>query len=111
MEACQSGVQFCLQQDAAHADAHLLLAELHLARGATAAAAQSLEMALSSNFEVRLRGFTVSLQVTTSPSSLFLPLSLPPSPPSDLIAGSGGAAVPHDPGAHPAGRGQARGGY
>ena len=47
-----AAVQFCLAQDPAHADAHLLLAELHLALGNTPAAAQSLEMGLSSNFEV-----------------------------------------------------------
>lgn len=52
LPACQSGVQFCLKQDSANSDAHLLLAELQLAQGNSSAAAASLEMGLSSNFEV-----------------------------------------------------------
>lgn len=61
-EACQSGVQFCLKQDSTHSDAHLLLAELQLAQGNATAASASLELGLSSNFEVsESRLFTICL--------------------------------------------------
>eukprot|EP00051_Salpingoeca_urceolata_P023185 m.390103 g.390103 ORF g.390103 m.390103 type:complete len:1321 (-) comp20074_c6_seq3:93-4055(-) len=52
-DAAQSGVQFCLQQDSTYADAHLLMAEIHLSQNNTKAAEQSLEVGLSYNFEVR----------------------------------------------------------
>jgi tetratricopeptide repeat protein 21B len=52
-EAAQSGAQYCLKCDSTHTDAHLLMAQIHLVNNAPKAAAQSLEVALSYNFEVR----------------------------------------------------------
>ena len=51
--AAQSGAQYCLRIDSTYADAHLLMAQVHLTQGNLASAAQSLQTGLSYNFEVR----------------------------------------------------------
>lgn len=52
-EAAQSGLQHLLDQNPAHADAHLLMAQIHLTQGNFKLSSQSLELCLSHNFEVR----------------------------------------------------------
>ncbi len=52
IEAAQSSLQHCLDQNPAHADAHLLMAQIHLMQGNFKLSSQSLELCLSHNFEV-----------------------------------------------------------
>lgn len=47
-------LQHCLDQCPSHADAHLLMAQIHLQQGNFTACSQSLELCLSHNFEVKL---------------------------------------------------------
>lgn len=51
--AAQSGAQYCLRIDSTYADAHLLMAQVHLTQGNLGSAGQSLQTGLSYNFEVR----------------------------------------------------------
>uniref|UniRef100_A0A672KY66 Tetratricopeptide repeat protein 21B-like n=1 Tax=Sinocyclocheilus grahami TaxID=75366 RepID=A0A672KY66_SINGR len=51
--AAQSSLQHCLDQNPAHADAHLLMAQIHLVQGNFKLSSQSLELCLSHNFEIR----------------------------------------------------------
>ncbi|KAJ8012813.1 hypothetical protein DPEC_G00046770 [Dallia pectoralis] len=53
IEAAQSGLQHCLDQCPSYADAHLLMAQIHLLQGNFKLSSQSLELCLSHNFEVR----------------------------------------------------------
>uniref|UniRef100_A0A673N3L1 Tetratricopeptide repeat protein 21B-like n=1 Tax=Sinocyclocheilus rhinocerous TaxID=307959 RepID=A0A673N3L1_9TELE len=53
IEAAQSSLQHCLDQNPAHADAHLLMAQIHLMQGNFKLSSQSLELCLSHNFEIR----------------------------------------------------------
>uniref|UniRef100_A0A673CVP2 Tetratricopeptide repeat domain 21B n=1 Tax=Sphaeramia orbicularis TaxID=375764 RepID=A0A673CVP2_9TELE len=54
IEAGQSSLHHCLEQCPSHADAHLLMAQIHLVQGNFTLCSQSLELCLSHNFEVRL---------------------------------------------------------
>uniref|UniRef100_A0A671SK95 Tetratricopeptide repeat protein 21B-like n=1 Tax=Sinocyclocheilus anshuiensis TaxID=1608454 RepID=A0A671SK95_9TELE len=51
--APQLSLQHCLDQNPAHADAHLLMAQIHLVQGNFKLSSQSLELCLSHNFEIR----------------------------------------------------------
>ena len=51
--AAQSSLEHCLEQCPSHADAHLLMAQIHLLQGNFSLCSQSLELCLSHNFEVR----------------------------------------------------------
>lgn len=51
--AAQSGAQYCLHMDPTYADAHLLMAEVHLSQDNLSSAEQSLATGLGHNFEVR----------------------------------------------------------
>ena len=53
VESAKSGVLYCLSQDNTFAEAHLLMARIHLALNNPRAAAQSIEIGLSYNFELR----------------------------------------------------------
>lgn len=53
IEAAQSSLQHCLEQCPSHAEAHLLMAQIHLLQGNFKLCSQSLELCLSYNFEVR----------------------------------------------------------
>uniref|UniRef100_A0A8C9YUL6 Tetratricopeptide repeat domain 21B n=1 Tax=Sander lucioperca TaxID=283035 RepID=A0A8C9YUL6_SANLU len=53
IDAAQSSLQHCLDQCPSHADAHLLMAQLHLLQGNFSMCSQSLELCLSHNFEIR----------------------------------------------------------
>uniref|UniRef100_A0A8C5BGI6 Tetratricopeptide repeat domain 21B n=1 Tax=Gadus morhua TaxID=8049 RepID=A0A8C5BGI6_GADMO len=55
MELAQRSLQRCLEQQPSHADAHLLMAQIHLLQGDASLGVQSLELCLSHNFEVRER--------------------------------------------------------
>ena len=52
MELAQRSLQRCLEQQPSHADAHLLMAQIHLLQGDASLGVQSLELCLSHNFEV-----------------------------------------------------------
>uniref|UniRef100_A0A803T842 Tetratricopeptide repeat protein 21B n=1 Tax=Anolis carolinensis TaxID=28377 RepID=A0A803T842_ANOCA len=52
-EASQSILQHCIEQDPSYADAHLLMAQVHLSQNNFKLCSQSLELCLSYNFEVR----------------------------------------------------------
>ncbi|KAM9344194.1 tetratricopeptide repeat protein 21B isoform 2-T2 [Pholidichthys leucotaenia] len=52
-DAAQSSLQHCLDQCPSYADAHLLMAQIHLLQGNVAYCSQSLELCLSHNFEIR----------------------------------------------------------
>uniref|UniRef100_A0A3P8VGK7 Tetratricopeptide repeat domain 21B n=1 Tax=Cynoglossus semilaevis TaxID=244447 RepID=A0A3P8VGK7_CYNSE len=52
-EAAQSSLNHCLEQCPSHADAHLLMAQIHLLQGNFTLCSQSLELCLSHKFEVR----------------------------------------------------------
>lgn len=54
-EAAQSSLNHCLEQCPSHADAHLLMAQIHLLQGNFTLCSQSLELCLSHKFEVRYR--------------------------------------------------------
>ncbi|KAJ4933159.1 hypothetical protein JOQ06_029994 [Pogonophryne albipinna] len=51
--AAQSSLEHCLEQCPSHADAHLLMAQIHLLQGNFSLCSQSLELCLSHNFEIR----------------------------------------------------------
>uniref|UniRef100_A0A8C5R7T2 Tetratricopeptide repeat domain 21B n=1 Tax=Leptobrachium leishanense TaxID=445787 RepID=A0A8C5R7T2_9ANUR len=51
--AAQSSLQHCLDQNPSYADAHLLMAQVYLSQDNLKLCSQSLELALSYNFEVR----------------------------------------------------------
>lgn len=53
MDGAQGNLQHCLDQCPSHADAHLLMAQIHLQQGNFTACSQSLELCLSHNFEVK----------------------------------------------------------
>ncbi|XP_068186204.1 tetratricopeptide repeat protein 21B [Antennarius striatus] len=53
IEAAQSSLQHCLDQCPSYADAHLLMAQIHLLQGNFTMCSQSLEVCLSLNFEIR----------------------------------------------------------
>ncbi|KAM6955026.1 tetratricopeptide repeat protein 21B isoform 2-T2 [Lycodopsis pacificus] len=53
IEAAQSSLQHCLDQCPSYADAHLLMAQIHLLQGNFTLSSQSLELCLSHNFEIR----------------------------------------------------------
>uniref|UniRef100_A0A8C3AZP6 Tetratricopeptide repeat domain 21B n=1 Tax=Cyclopterus lumpus TaxID=8103 RepID=A0A8C3AZP6_CYCLU len=53
IEAAQSNLQHCLDQCPSHADAHLLMAQIHQLQGNFSLSSQSLELCLSHNFEIR----------------------------------------------------------
>ncbi|XP_041662255.1 tetratricopeptide repeat protein 21B [Cheilinus undulatus] len=53
IDAAQSSLQHCLDQCPSHADAHLLMAQIHLQQGNFTLCSQSLELCLSHNFEIR----------------------------------------------------------
>ncbi|KAK2839753.1 hypothetical protein Q5P01_013493 [Channa striata] len=53
IEAAQSSLHHCLEQCPSHADAHLLMAQIHLLQGNFMLCSQSLELCLSHNFEIR----------------------------------------------------------
>ncbi|XP_034042968.1 tetratricopeptide repeat protein 21B [Thalassophryne amazonica] len=53
IEAAQSSLYRCLEQNPSHADAHLLMAQIHLLQGNFTLCFQSLELCLSHNFEIR----------------------------------------------------------
>ncbi|KAL0963799.1 hypothetical protein UPYG_G00313730 [Umbra pygmaea] len=53
IDAAQSSLQHCLDQCPSHAEAHLLMAQIHLLQGNVKHCSQSLELCLSHNFEVR----------------------------------------------------------
>uniref|UniRef100_A0A7N8WU19 Tetratricopeptide repeat protein 21B n=1 Tax=Mastacembelus armatus TaxID=205130 RepID=A0A7N8WU19_9TELE len=53
IDAAQSSLQHCLEQCPSHADAHLLMAQIHLLQGNFTLCSQSLELCLSHNFEIR----------------------------------------------------------
>ena len=55
VDAAQSTLQHCLDQDATYSDAHILMAQIHLHQNNFKLANQSLEVGLSYNFEVRLQ--------------------------------------------------------
>ncbi|XP_042302110.1 tetratricopeptide repeat protein 21B isoform X2 [Sceloporus undulatus] len=52
-EASQSILQHCIEQNPSYADAHLLMAQVHLSQNNFKLCSQSLELCLSYNFEVR----------------------------------------------------------
>uniref|UniRef100_A0A8C6WI64 Tetratricopeptide repeat protein 21B n=1 Tax=Neogobius melanostomus TaxID=47308 RepID=A0A8C6WI64_9GOBI len=52
-EAAHSSLNHCLQQNPSFADAHLLMAQIHLVQGNSTLCSQSLELCMSHNFEVR----------------------------------------------------------
>lgn len=54
IDAAQSSLQHCLDQCPSHADAHLLMAQIHLLQSNCTLCSQSLELCLSHNFEVRM---------------------------------------------------------
>uniref|UniRef100_A0A6Q2X1F0 Tetratricopeptide repeat domain 21B n=1 Tax=Esox lucius TaxID=8010 RepID=A0A6Q2X1F0_ESOLU len=53
IDSAQSSLQHCLDQCPSHAEAHLLMAQIHLSQGNFKLSSQSLELCLSHNFEVR----------------------------------------------------------
>lgn len=53
INAAQSSLHHCLEQCPSHADAHLLMAQIHLLQGNFTLCSQSLELCLSHNFEIR----------------------------------------------------------
>ncbi|KAF7660541.1 hypothetical protein LDENG_00280090 [Lucifuga dentata] len=53
ISAAQSSLHHCLEQCPSHADAHLLMAQIHLLQGNFSLCSQSLELCLSHNFEIR----------------------------------------------------------
>ncbi|EMP38709.1 Tetratricopeptide repeat protein 21B [Chelonia mydas] len=53
IEASHSVLQHCLEQNPSYADAHLLMAQVHLSQNNFKLCSQSLELCLSYNFEVR----------------------------------------------------------
>ncbi|XP_012939708.1 tetratricopeptide repeat protein 21B isoform X2 [Aplysia californica] len=53
VNAAQSTLQHCLDQDATFSDAHILMAQIHLSQNNFKLANQSLEVGLSYNFQVR----------------------------------------------------------
>ncbi|XP_041371664.1 tetratricopeptide repeat protein 21B-like [Gigantopelta aegis] len=53
IDAAQTTLQHCLDQDATFSDAHILMAQIHLHQNNFKQANQSLEVGLSYNFEVR----------------------------------------------------------
>ncbi|XP_028292387.1 tetratricopeptide repeat protein 21B [Gouania willdenowi] len=53
IDAAQSGLNHCLEQCPFHAEAHLLMAQIHLLQGNVTMCSQSLELCLSHNFEIR----------------------------------------------------------
>ncbi|KAK1903312.1 Tetratricopeptide repeat protein 21B [Dissostichus eleginoides] len=53
IDAAQSSLEHCLEQCPSHADAHLLMAQIHLLQGNFSLCSQSLELCLSHNFEIR----------------------------------------------------------
>ncbi|CAN9497793.1 unnamed protein product [Ophioblennius macclurei] len=53
IEAAQSSLNHCLDQCPSHADAHLLMAQIHLLQGNVTLCSQSLELCLSHNFSIR----------------------------------------------------------
>ncbi|XP_069558598.1 tetratricopeptide repeat protein 21B [Brachyistius frenatus] len=52
-DAAQSSLNHCLDQCPSHAEAHLLMAQIHLVQGNVTLCSQSLELCLSHNFEIR----------------------------------------------------------
>ena len=54
VDAAQSTLQHCLDQDATFSAAHILMAQIHLHQDNFKLANQSLEVGLSYNFEVCL---------------------------------------------------------
>uniref|UniRef100_A0AAV2JXT5 Tetratricopeptide repeat protein 21B n=1 Tax=Knipowitschia caucasica TaxID=637954 RepID=A0AAV2JXT5_KNICA len=52
-ESAQSSLSHCLQQCPTFADAHMLMAQIHLVQGNVTMCSQSLELCLSHNFEIR----------------------------------------------------------
>ncbi|XP_040004915.1 tetratricopeptide repeat protein 21B isoform X1 [Xiphias gladius] len=52
-DAAQSSLHHCLEQCPSHADAHLLMAQIHLLQGNFSLCSQSLELCLSHNFEIQ----------------------------------------------------------
>ncbi|KAJ8385445.1 hypothetical protein AAFF_G00188970 [Aldrovandia affinis] len=55
IDAAQSSLQLCLDQNPSHANAHLLMAQIQLLQGNCKLSLQSLELCLSYNFQVRER--------------------------------------------------------
>lgn len=53
VEAAQSRLHHCLDQCPSNAEAHLLMAQIHLLQGNFTLCSESLELCLSHNFEVR----------------------------------------------------------
>ncbi|XP_041858520.1 tetratricopeptide repeat protein 21B isoform X2 [Melanotaenia boesemani] len=53
IDAAQNSLQHCLDQCPSHAEAHLLMAQIHLLQGNVMLCTQSLELCLSHNFEIR----------------------------------------------------------
>ncbi|XP_035629240.1 tetratricopeptide repeat protein 21B [Oncorhynchus keta] len=53
IDSAQSSLQHCLDQCPSHAEAHLLMAQIHLLQGNYKLSSQSLELCLSHNFAVR----------------------------------------------------------
>ncbi|XP_058478817.1 tetratricopeptide repeat protein 21B [Solea solea] len=52
-EAAQSSLTHCLEQCPSHADAHLLMAQIHMLQGNLTLCSQSLELCLSHKFEIQ----------------------------------------------------------
>ncbi|XP_015214562.1 tetratricopeptide repeat protein 21B isoform X1 [Lepisosteus oculatus] len=53
IDAAQSSLKHCLEQNPSHADAHLLMAQIYLLQGNFKLSSHSLELCLSYDFEVR----------------------------------------------------------
>uniref|UniRef100_A0A1A7XPQ6 Tetratricopeptide repeat domain 21B n=1 Tax=Iconisemion striatum TaxID=60296 RepID=A0A1A7XPQ6_9TELE len=53
IDAAQSSLNHCLEQCPSHAEAHLLMAQIHLLQGNVILCSQSLEVCLSHNFEIQ----------------------------------------------------------
>lgn len=71
-EAAQNGLQHLLDQNPAQADAHLLMAQIHLTLGNFKLSSQSLELCLSHNFEVRSYAFESAFLNSRLNARLFL---------------------------------------
>ena len=64
-DAAKSGARYCLGQDNAHVDAHLLMARINISQGNYRQADTDLQTARDYNFEVR----EYPMYVTNSPPS------------------------------------------
>ncbi|MEQ2181511.1 hypothetical protein GOODEAATRI_012341, partial [Goodea atripinnis] len=73
IDAAQSSLNHCLDQCPSHADAHLLLAQIHLLQGNMMLCNQSLELCLSHNFEAKKKTGELGEAIQTLQMAMSIP--------------------------------------